>query len=641
VTRERSTKWRLALGAAALAATGGCSSITNTLSGLTTPQSTISGSNYVYTVDPTTNRVVTGFNAALGADNIVRGDSFTVTMDFGFLRYLQAVDPFVVVYTTCKVGGSPLALRDDQSGAGGDKSPDDGTIHQIVLLKHGLTPNARLPLTNAVLLPPVKLAEADTVVEVAVHVVVLSQESNADTLQILDRVVSVASSSGVTSAAYGPVAKSLGAAIVAQNQDKIEFEHKFTFFPRRAAVSSDDADTAPKTTAGVDGHVSWASEAVLREGRFVVVKGESDYRRVPYEHPADYLWPLNWFGHGTSHESRRFETSSDRPRFEGGMTYVTTPLYYILRLPFTVVTEILSPGVGGHGFGAAGTAPTALVADEHGIVIPEESGTLWDNKNQRYYSEKTHFCFSVRRIDGDCPTFDELRKTDQDTAKLKELLTSPQAAREASTKAIDDLGANLADLVKERRATARALDLAASDKPAIPELGKGLLADFPAVPNDAVKDQANKDAATRLFHTYLERVQSVTLRRFAREARSLYRDVVVTKSADSKPSPDASKVPDFVANLTGYVTTNAWNADVGDAAAVLTEWASDWDAAWRRTVEDLRKAVRAFDPVVRQKDDSAQDAKWKTAKDAVNAADALAKKISDAATKASKPDGGK
>ena len=40
-----------------LSAMEGCSAITNTIAGLTTPQSTISGSNYVYYVDPMTQRL--------------------------------------------------------------------------------------------------------------------------------------------------------------------------------------------------------------------------------------------------------------------------------------------------------------------------------------------------------------------------------------------------------------------------------------------------------------------------------------------------------------------------------------------------------------------------------------------------------
>lgn len=38
----------------------GCSGITNTIAGLTTPQSTISGSTYPYWVDPATNKLKVG-----------------------------------------------------------------------------------------------------------------------------------------------------------------------------------------------------------------------------------------------------------------------------------------------------------------------------------------------------------------------------------------------------------------------------------------------------------------------------------------------------------------------------------------------------------------------------------------------------
>src|SRR4029079_13330087 len=72
----------------------GCSAPTNTIEGLTTPQSTISGSNYVYVVDQETERLETGASPTTTGILIQPNDNFSIDLDFGFLRYLQAVDPY-------------------------------------------------------------------------------------------------------------------------------------------------------------------------------------------------------------------------------------------------------------------------------------------------------------------------------------------------------------------------------------------------------------------------------------------------------------------------------------------------------------------------------------------------------------------
>ncbi len=74
--------------------------------------------------------------ALKAGNNIGAGDYFCVSLDAGFLRYLQAVDPYVIVYSESWMGKKPRP-------ADGEK-----TLRRIVLIKEGMAPNARLALTS-------------------------------------------------------------------------------------------------------------------------------------------------------------------------------------------------------------------------------------------------------------------------------------------------------------------------------------------------------------------------------------------------------------------------------------------------------------------------------------------------------------
>lgn len=92
-------------------ALSGCGSITNTIAGLSTLQSTISGSNYVFLVDPDNGKLMSDLPALKAGNNIGAGDYFCVSLDAGFLRYLQAVDPYVIVYSESWMGKKATAGR--------------------------------------------------------------------------------------------------------------------------------------------------------------------------------------------------------------------------------------------------------------------------------------------------------------------------------------------------------------------------------------------------------------------------------------------------------------------------------------------------------------------------------------------------
>lgn len=160
--------------------TSGCGSIANTISGLSTLRSTISGSNYVFLVDPESSKLVSRIDKLKAGGDIRAGDYFSITLDSGFIRYLQAVDPYVIVYSESWMGKKPRPTDTEK------------TLRQVVLAKEGMAPNARLPLTAIPLLGPVTMGEDLLDVYVTLKVVVLSKKDNEQTIKLVEGLASQA-----------------------------------------------------------------------------------------------------------------------------------------------------------------------------------------------------------------------------------------------------------------------------------------------------------------------------------------------------------------------------------------------------------------------------------------------------------------
>ncbi|MBK8274451.1 MAG: hypothetical protein IPK92_01080 [Nitrospira sp.] len=406
--------------AATVLTLNGCSSVTNTIAGLTTPQSTITGSNYVFFIDPSTasKQLSATRPAANLAHDIRPNDTFKVSLDFGFLRYLQAVDPFVIVYSEAWMGDSP-------------RPTDPALTHrQIGLIKDGLTQNAKLPITNQAILGPVTLDEGGQDVHVTLKVVVLSKHDNEESIQLLNGIAGAVATAAPTYAPVAGAAAQLGAAIVAQNKDKIEFEHTFTFSPRKEQL-----------------YINGEKETTLslREGQIAVFKGESEFRVVPYQHWAYYVWPFNWFGHNVDRVSKGFETKP----FELESNYFNI-IWGAVRLPVWIVKSFFIPA---QWFPdrTLGTYPTDLAVEGYSIFCKDKDN--WKSTDQSYaglfftrsyecpykspYSEKTHMVFSVEKTANTFGNFKELvTKFSEHGKTINDLSTSSSESRKFSTEQI-------------------------------------------------------------------------------------------------------------------------------------------------------------------------------------------------------------
>ena len=406
------------LGITILLSLNACSPITNTIAGLTTPQSTITGSNYVFFTNPSTHRLSSTQQAPRIEDNIRPNDTFKISLDFGFLRYLQAVDPYVIVYSEAWMGDSP-------------RPTDPALTHrQVVLIKDGLTQNAKLPISNQALLGPVTLEEGGQDVHVTLKVVVLSKHDNEQSIQLLNGIAGAVATAAPTYAPLAGAAAQLGAAIVAQNKDKIEFEHTFTFTPR---VAQPHMNGDKETTLS------------LREGQIAVFKGESDFRVVPYQHWGYYAWPFNWFGNNVDRVSKGFETKP----YELENNYFNI-IWAGVRLPFWVLKSFFLPA---QWFPdrTLGTYPTELTVDGYSLFCKQR-----DNKTRELpyyatffsarsyacpyrapYSEKTHMLFRVERTGNTLGNFKELVTKFSDHGKtINDLSTSSSESRKFSTEQI-------------------------------------------------------------------------------------------------------------------------------------------------------------------------------------------------------------
>lgn len=455
-----------------------CSSVTNTIAGLTTPQSTISGSNYVFPVQPSNGRLVTNLaKTAEGGEPINAGDYFKVSLDFGFLRYLQAVDPYVIVYSETWMGKGPRPVESEK------------THRQVVLLKEGLAPNARLPITSIALLGPVTMGEDLLDVQVTIKVVVLSKEANKQTIQLVEGLAGMASGAAPQYAPIAGAAAATVSAFIAQNRDKVEFEHTFAFSPEA-------------TASGVGLLGPHASRFPLREGQTMIIKGESRFRSIPYPSWYYYLWPFNWFGLSPDLASRRYEMDEEpkytvwgeivrapasavstffqdsrgdtgligkliqfpfeliglieddqrgRPPTElavDGYLLVKCPLppshrfpYYVrgflmkpITFPWELIKEQFSAGDGDKSKTEPGKG---LSEDKHCALSGGDKNSEDPHDWTNMYSEKTHIAVSIQKTKGTLGTFSELVGIfSEHAAAIGQVSTSSSAARQLQLGAI-------------------------------------------------------------------------------------------------------------------------------------------------------------------------------------------------------------
>ncbi|MBU6483008.1 MAG: hypothetical protein KGS09_21015, partial [Nitrospirae bacterium] len=221
----------------------GCSGVTNTIAGLTTPQSTISGSTYPYWVDRDSGQLIPDTPETSDTrEFITPNDYFKVSLETGFLRYLQAVDPYVIVYSEAWVSSKPKPTDSDKM------------LRQIVLLKDGISQNARLPISSVTILGPMTYEKDTPDVIVALKVVVLSKRDNAQTISLIEGLAGAAGAAAPQYAVIAGAAASAMATFISQNRDKIEFEHTLVF--------------SPNTSSGSGSNTKHAN--ILKEGRIVV-----------------------------------------------------------------------------------------------------------------------------------------------------------------------------------------------------------------------------------------------------------------------------------------------------------------------------------------------------------------------------------
>lgn len=546
-----------------------CSSTTNTLAGLATPQSTISGSNYVFFVDPENRQLFPEPPPQWNANFIRAGDPFVISLDSGFLRYLQAVDPYVIIYSEAWMGSKP-------------KPVDPESIHrQVVLIKDGLSHNANIPLTSIPLLGPVTLGEGYHDVHVSLKVVVLSKSDNAQTVQLLNGIAGIVSTAAPV---YGPAAGAaaeIGAAIVAQNRDKIEFEHNFTFTPSGTQFS-------------IGRHESFST---LRESKIVVIKGENESRLVPYQHWGYYLWPFNWFGSNTDSYSRRFE--SKREQIEGNYFNV---LYGAVRIPFWVIKSFFVPA---EWFIDArkGTFPTELVVDGQFLFckeVPEETrkdvnyfrkqlifmshlfGT-GDRGCPHYYpyTEKTFILLSVKKTKGTFGSFEEMVKGFSDhAATIDKLTTTSSDSREHLTANIDRAFKRIEESISFSHAKREVREKAKAGYVDTTQNFSALNIEDIEVKKDSIEFLVNLSVEENVYYT-TERFLS-----FAKDAIDRIR-----KSNEESPVPNeikknAENLEGFFENLfIPYIKKNTWEIKEDNRYKEL------WLQGWKMVLENVRIKV--------------------------------------------------
>lgn len=407
-----------------------CSKAINTLNGLTTFQSTISGSNYPFTVDKDGN--LSENYEFVDADKLIgNGDNFSINLDGLFLRYLQASDPYIVIYSEAWMG----------SGV----RPVDNTLlqRQILLLKDGSGFNSRLPISWIPLLGPVTMEEDSLDVYVSLKVVVLSKNDNEQTTQLLDGIASVAGTVAPQYALIAGTGASIGKAIVAQNKDKIEFEHTFNLSPRSGLqqVFKENNGSNPLNPP-------------LAESKLVVIKGENEHRLVPYANWFYYIWPPNWYGHRPSKNSLRFEGRYTKYEFPllNSLPNTLAPKvidegasYSIVNLPFKILSELLVPGDSSL-LSKQTTSPDNLTVKGSYLLrksTDNSGGANSDSINDflhTLYSEKTHVILTIKRTAGSHGNFNQIKsKFSLHAELLNKLLFDDSSSDTAIEGAFDDI----------------------------------------------------------------------------------------------------------------------------------------------------------------------------------------------------------
>ena len=561
-----------------------CSSTPNTIAGLSTLQSTISGSNYVFFVNPADRKLVTQVKEEEAGEAVEAGDHFAVMLDFGFLRYLQAVDPYVIVYSEAWMGGKPRP-NDSQKA-----------LRQIILIKEGMAPNARLPVTSMPLLGPVTMGDDSLNVYVTVKVLVLSKKDNQETIQLVE---GIASSVAAAAPMYAPIAGAAAAtmaAFISQNKDKVEFEHTLVFSP-----NDFPANALPNSPH--------SNQLALREGTIAIVKGESRFRMVPYPNWYYYLYPFNWFGLTPDRASRRIET-------DASPTY--TLIGEIIRLPIAVIGGLFSDArsdaswVGKAFFGVVGGDPqatdlTRLGHDGYNLVRcvhkekkepvqPAHSGItltelptnefcrltpilskpllpLWlqvwtpseEFTGSNLFTEKTHMVISIQKTKGSLGTFDELQNSFSPHAELiNEVTASSSEARSISSKRIDQAFESIKSALRFERA-----------KRAIREdAQKGIVKTPEFADTDGLEDQ----------ETLLKMSVDANVRHTVK--------MILNYAKQDKDSP--ALFSDTV-QYVKHIRTSSWQTLQPGAQKYEL-----WQDGWKRVLTDSRDALMSY-PAFREK----------------------------------------
>ena len=565
----------------------GCSSVPNTIAGLSTLQSTISGSNYVFFVEPSSGRLTPSLKREELGEPIHAGDYFSVTLDFGFLRYLQAVDPYVIVYSETWMGKNPRPTE-------GEK-----TLRQVVLIKEGMAPNSRLPITNFPLLGPVTMGEDLLDVYVTLKVVVLSKNDNAQSIKLVEGLAGTASAAGPQYSALAGAAAATVAAFISQNKDKIEFEHTYVLSPDGSISQGSQRET----------HYS---RLQLREGQLVTLKGESRYRSVPYPNWQYYLYPFNWFGIGTDKSSRKIEKESapiygligaivHAPQFiaetifstpspdnpVGLADYSYSPMAALS--PVQSQTTIPFSSLGSDGMeiiDCAAIKPRKLTilfgllgnedveywdhSDKTNGNCRLNVAMVWPNRfESNAYVQKTHMGIRVARSNGSLGTFQELVDHLSEHSKvISEVTTSSSDSRKLTDERIDAAFDSIKEAIHVDRAKKASRDAAkAGFIHSIPEVGK---------------------AQPSLLVMQIKETSYHTTRRIIQFAKS-------KKQGD----PNGERL---FADVQAYINAQRWN--------VLNQTSdprySEWVAAWKNVIEGVREELSSWQmPAFVQKFDPA------------------------------------
>jgi hypothetical protein len=537
-----------------------CSAVTNTISGLTTPQSTISGSNYLFLVDQESKNVVKETSTPTNSQLIRAGDHFKVSLDFGFMRYLQAVDPYVIVYSESWMGDSP-------------KPTDPKLTHrQIALSKDGLTPNANLPIHEQSLLGPVTQDQGNHDVHVTVKIVVLSKHDNEETISLLNNLAGAAAAAAPQSAPLSGAVAELGAAVVSQNKDKIEFEHTFTF----------------TGTAGIVEAKEKHSRLTLQEGTIVVVKGESEFRVVPYQHWGYYAWPFNWFGQIVDPGSQRFEVEPADLELNYG-----TVLWFLVRVPYYLLNalfiapqwEMSDKGTFPTDLTLAGKALYCQSKDKDKFIPTGREVNLFFKigRHERCpspypYHQKTHMVFRIDKSDSSLGTFNEVvTKFSPHGDFINKLATTSTESRAISNDR----------LVKAFDATKNAIIYERTKRKI---LDRSRQNDFDTVEDiSKLPDGITADDKKALVEFLVDRRIISTIDDFLAFARAKVKDAETVE--ESKKNPQLLKVfPDLVS----YIQLKAWKLDdpVSKDAALGKIWIKGWKQVLDKVQSDVYNSSR-------------------------------------------------